>query len=118
MRWFDCIEDCLASGMNDFRELEVRHVWLDDSIDEAEEDVYGMLRPLFHFVLRFGGLKIIVLTGDNTSGYIPTDEDLEKLRKMMVDFLELHKEKFSGGVAPLVKARQHQDLYTGEYAFA
>jgi hypothetical protein len=118
VHWFSSMSFCIPDGLSNFRELEIRNAWLDDTMVDEADDPQGLLLPLFQLILHFHGLKTILLTGDNTPQYVPTDEHLEKLRKMVVDFLERHANEFIGDVAPVVRARQYQDLYTGERTFA
>jgi len=89
----------------------------DSMLDDLKVPESGLLLPLFTRVLLFTDLETILLTSDSSLLYKPTHEYLEKLRKMLAGYLEHHKEKFTRGVAPIVKARQYQDLYTGEKAF-
>jgi hypothetical protein len=119
VKWFEHIASCIPGGLKGFRELEIRHVWLNaDELDEDEEQtVEEKVAELFPHVLKFTGLKHVVLTADGESGFVPDDDDLEEFRRKGQEWLEERKEMFVGGVAPVVTARQFEDLYTGEPAF-
>jgi hypothetical protein len=119
VNWFDHMATLIPGGLKHFRELEVRHVWLDEGMREEMEESPEENRVvhLFEHILRFPGLKTVVLTGDNMRNFVPTDDELEELRTMAEEFLEENKKKFTSCVAPVVRVRQHVDLYTGEPAF-
>jgi 2EXR family len=118
MKWFEHICMCIPDGLKSFQELEVRHVWLTcDHTDEEEETTEEKVARLFAHVVKFTGLKTVVLTGDGADDFMPDNEELEELREGAETWLAERKESFVGEVAPVVKARQFEDLYTGEPAF-
>jgi hypothetical protein len=103
--WFDHIARCIYMG--DFRQLEVRNLRWVDVID-------GQLSRLFEHIMRFRGLRTVVLIGHSVAG--PTSDQLEIIRKRAVDYLEEDKYMFDGCIVPVVKARQCTDLEMGEDA--
>jgi hypothetical protein len=110
-KWFNHIKECIpAQAFSKIRQLEVRHMWWDPTGKFRKEQL-GVL------ISHFPGLKTVLLTGDGIVDFVPTDKQLEGMREDVERAVETHKDIFVGGVAPVVKARQHEDLYTGEQAF-
>lgn len=110
-KWFNHIKECIPTeAFSKIRQLEVRHVWWDPT-NKFRTKQLGAL------ISHFPGLKTVLLTGDGIVDFVPTDEELEGIRGDLEHGLETHKDIFVGGVAPVIKARQHEDLYTGEQAF-
>lgn len=113
--WFDHIASCIYMG--DFRELEIRHVLWDEDMEAQTEPYYPSLEfwRLFEHIMRFRGLRTVVLRGHGVAG--PTDEQLEIIRKLAVEYLEREKYGFDGCVFPVVKVGQYTDVESGEEAF-
>lgn len=69
---------------------------------------------LFEHIMRFRGLRMMVLRAHGVAG--PTNEQLEIIRKLAVEYLERDKYGFDGCIVPVVKARQHSDVESREKA--
>lgn len=106
--WFDHIASCIYKG--DFRQLEVRHVRWDEDMEAQTEPYYPNteLWRLFEHIMRFRGLKTVVLIGHGVAG--PTYDQLEIIRKLTVEYLERDKHGFDDCIVPVVKVRQLLDL--------
>ena len=112
--WFNHIARCIYMG--DFRQLEVRHV-----------GYWVLCRARPNLIIRcstsgasvstscgFGVSRKLVLIGHGVAG--PTNDQLETIRRRTAEYLESDKNMFDGCIVPVVKARQHSDLETGEKA--
>jgi hypothetical protein len=111
--WFNHIARCIYMG--DFRQLEVRHVGWGVMQGQTEPYYSGYdLERLCEHIMRFRGLRKVVLIGDGVAG--PTNDQLETIRRRTAVYLESDKYMFDDCIVPVVKARQHSDLETGEKA--
>jgi len=105
--WFNHIARCIYMG--DFRQLEVRDLRWNDVMPYYPNT--EQLWRLFEHIMRFRGLRKVVLIGDGVAG--PTNDQLETIRRLTAEYLERNKHMFDGCIVPVVKARQHSDLETG-----
>ncbi|PMD17276.1 hypothetical protein NA56DRAFT_691921 [Hyaloscypha hepaticicola] len=110
--WFDHIASRIYMG--DFRELEVRLVLWDEDMEAQTEPYYPSLEfcRLFEHIMRFRGPRTVVLRGHGVAG--PTDEQLEIIRKLAVEYLEREKCGIDGCVVSVVKVGQYTDVESGE----
>lgn len=109
--WFEHIASCIYMGC--FRQLEVRHVLWDEDMETQTEPYYPTteLWRLIEHIMGFQGLRSVVLMGHGFHG--PANDQLEIIRKLTVEYLEMDKHHFDGCRVPVVKVRQHFDVETG-----